>query len=155
METVQLILPHELDDASVLARVQHVEEPVVVETRFDGWERPWRALAPGHWDELAREFGERVRLETLDTGRNRAFARRHGAEIVPQVLVFLRGEVVARFHGRVPVTELVRTVREVLRRDRAIAEASLELDGAMPPPRVARQRSTARASSRGACERRG
>lgn len=131
MEPARFFLPHELDDASVFARVHHAEEPVVVETRSDCWARPWRALAARDWDELAREFGERVRLETIDTDRNRAFARRHGAEIVPQVLVFLRGQVVARLHGRVLVAELVQTVRDVLRCDRAIAEASLELEGSV------------------------
>jgi len=119
--------PHELADASIYARLHNAEEPLVVETRFDGWEKPWRALTPEDWDDLALEFGERVLLGTIDTGRNRAFASRHGAEIVPEVLVFSRGEIVARFQGSADVRAIARAVREVLRHDRVLSEASREL----------------------------
>jgi thioredoxin-like negative regulator of GroEL len=125
------LCPHE--PAARARRREHLRPPsqrrgtLVVETRFDGWEKPWRALTPEDWDDLALEFGERVLLGTIDTGRNRAFASRHGAEIVPEVLVFSRGEIVARFQGSADVRAIARAVREVLRHDRVLSEASREL----------------------------
>src|SRR5262245_42379344 len=103
MVPTSLPVPTSHDDRSLPALIQRSSEPVVVESHFAGWSRPWRALDAGAWRELLREFGERVNGALVDTGANRAFAVRHGLEILPEVLVFLDGEVVARFRGRVRV----------------------------------------------------
>ncbi len=120
--------PQELTDRDFPSAVLLREEPVVVEFHFAGWERPWRGLTAEAWTEIGREFGERLCRATLETGANRAMATRYGAESIPQVLVFLGGEVVARFQGRTEPGDVCAAVREALRQARSCEEAREELE---------------------------
>jgi thioredoxin-like negative regulator of GroEL len=121
----------------------------VVASHFGGWERPWLALDAEAWGELATEFGARVERVTIETHANREFALCHGLEILPEVLLFLRGEVVARFSGRVAVAELRTAIHEALRTAQSLAEATTELEastrareGLSPVRSVLRNRTT-------------
>ena len=103
-----------LTDRTFDAFVGQSEVPVVVEL-YAEWDPPWRALDEGDRRELAREFGERVRWASLETQRNRMVATRHGAETIPETLVFARGRVVARVVGRTGAPEVRSRVDEALR----------------------------------------
>jgi thioredoxin-like negative regulator of GroEL len=117
------------DDKSLPALLHGASEPVVVESYHGGWDRPWRVLDGDGWDHLRRALGERVRCAALETSTNRELALRFGLEIVPELLVFLDGEVVARFrHGAEPAA-VVEAVKLALHGRRIRGEALGELDG--------------------------
>lgn len=117
-------LPRELGDRELAVLLQRSAEPVVVESHFAGWERPWRALSVEAWRELRRQLGERVHAAVVDTGASRELAERYGLEIIPEVLVFSGREVVARFTGSVHAEQVVEAVREALRRARELVSAA-------------------------------
>ncbi|HEX6882856.1 MAG TPA: thioredoxin domain-containing protein [Planctomycetota bacterium] len=129
--------PRETSDRALPALLARSAEPVVVASHFAGWETPWRALAEGDWAVLGRELGEGVRFAVLETGANRVLATRYGLEVIPAVLVFLRGEVVARFTGRVAPAQVIDAVRTALaqERERELDERELA-EVAEPAPTV-------------------
>ena len=120
--------PRESGDLDLPARIQRVARPVVVESHFSGWEKPWRALSAESWRELLREFGERVDSAVVETGKNRELAVRYELEILPTVLVFLGGEVVARFTGHVRAEDVIAAVRSALEEARTLQSARQELE---------------------------
>lgn len=120
----------ETSDRELPALLQRSARPVVVESYHAGWEKPWRGLSAQAWSELLREFGERVEGAVLETGANRDAAVRYGLEVIPSVLVFAGGEVVARFTGSVRVTDVSAAVHAALRRARNLESARLELETA-------------------------
>jgi thioredoxin-like negative regulator of GroEL len=107
--------PPQLADRDLAILVGGSEKPVVIESFYSGWEKPWRALGPADWTRLRRELGERVCCATIETGQNRVAARRYGLETIPQLLIFVRGEVFARFSSLTDVAEVIRALDEVLR----------------------------------------
>jgi thioredoxin-like negative regulator of GroEL len=108
--------PRETSDGELPALLRRSAEPVVVESHHAGWAKPWQALSSEARTELAREFGERVVHVTLETGANRETAVRYGLEVIPVVLVFAGGQVVARFTGSVRSADVIAAVRSILRR---------------------------------------
>ncbi len=124
------LAPRALGDRDLPALLHRAREPVVVESHFAGWDRPWRGLSAEGWQELLREFGERVNGAVLETGANRELAVRFGLEVIPTVLVFSAGEVVARFSGSVRVAEVIAAVRAALARERTLESDRRELAAA-------------------------
>jgi thioredoxin-like negative regulator of GroEL len=120
--------PHEHDDKSLPALLHGAHEPVLVESYHGGWDRPWRVLDASGWDALARGLGERVCCAALETNANRELALRLGLEIVPELLVFLDGEVVARFRHEVEPAAVVEAVKVALHERRIRCEALGELE---------------------------
>src|SRR5262245_36443643 len=104
--------PRACDDRSLPALLTSSSEPVIGESHFAGWSKPWRALDERAWIDLQREFGERINCARIETGACRVLAQRYGLEILPEVLVFLRGQVVARFHGPVEIERVAAAVRD-------------------------------------------
>lgn len=122
--------PRPTSDRDLPALLARANVPVVVESYFAGWEHPWRALSPQGWAELRRELGGRLRGALLETSANRVLASRYGLEVIPAVLVFLRGEVVARFTGSVAPREVAAAVRSALAQERERVQDELELAAA-------------------------
>ena len=130
--------PRACNDRSLPVLLSSSSEPVIVESHFAGWSKPWRALDERAWTELQREFGERINCAIVETGACRELAQRYGLEILPEVLVFLRGQVVARFHGQVEIERVAAAVRDACRTERAHDEARQELAlDARPAPEPA------------------
>lgn len=125
--TVSEPAPRACGDRDLPALLHRASEPVVVESHFAGWDRPWRGLTAAAWQEILREFGERVNGAVLETGANRELAVRFGLEIIPSVLVFSGGEVVARFSGSVRVADVIAAVRAALARERELDAGRREL----------------------------
>jgi len=121
-------VPLDLGDGELSALLQRSPLPVVVESHFGGWEKPWRALSDDAWRELEREFGTRVSRAAVETGKNRELAVRYGLEVIPAVLVFAGGDVVARFTGSVRVEDVAAAVRETLERARVLDVDRRELE---------------------------
>ncbi len=124
------LAPRALGDRDLPVLLQRAAEPVVVESHWAGWDRPWRGLSAADWQELFRTLGERVNGAVIETGASRELAARYGLEILPTVLVFSQGEVVARFTGRVRVADVVAAVRAALEHARALESDRRELEAA-------------------------
>ena len=122
--------PREYGDRELPSLIGRSAEPVVVESHFAGWAKPWRGLSAQGWSELLHEFGERINGARAETGSSREFAARYGLEIIPAVLVFSAGEVVARFTGSVSAAEVIDAVYAALRQAHALESASQELEAA-------------------------
>lgn len=120
-------VPPTLDERALATLVAGATGPVVVESHWAGWEKPWRALAADDWARLAAEPGD-LRTAVIETGTSRTAAMRYGLEIVPEVLVFLEGEVVARFTGRVTAAVVLEAVRAARRDAREREMSRLELE---------------------------
>ena len=153
--TPSLTHPRECSDRDLSALLRDATGPVVVESHHGGWERPWRGLSPADWRELGRELGEHVTGATIETRGNRESAARHGLEVIPVVLIFVAGEVVARFTGSVPVAKVIEAVRAAQLRVRTLAAARAELETASasrdvlsPPVRSVLRRRTGTAARR-------
>jgi len=124
--TPSLLHPRECSDRTLPKLLASSDGPVVVASHFGGWE--WKALGDEAWTELETALGKRVRGVEIETGENREFATRHGLEIVPAVLVFLGGVVVARLSGRVRASQVIEAVRRAEAESRSFAAAVEELE---------------------------
>ena len=141
--------PRAACDRTLPALLLRSREPVVVESYFAGWEKPWRALSSAAWRELFLALDGGLHALLVETGANREFAERHGLEVIPTVLVFLRGELVARFTGRVSPQQVAAAVRGALaqlhQRDAEEAELALLADASessSPVRSILRRRSS-------------
>ena len=120
--------PREYGDRDLPALIHRSAEPIVVESYHAGWQSPWRGLSAEAWSELLREFGERINGACVETGKNRELAVRYELEVIPVVLVFHQGEVVARFTGRVRVEDVIPAVRAALQQAHTRESARQELE---------------------------
>jgi len=121
-----------LSDRELQALIEGTSEPVIVESSFAGWDRPWRALTGADWQALERGLGPGLRVASVETGANRATALRYGLEVIPAVLVFLEGELVARYSGRVGAPEILAGIEGARRRARERAASTREIARAAP-----------------------
>jgi thioredoxin-like negative regulator of GroEL len=126
--------PRKADDRSLPALIHRAAGPLVVESHFAGWETPWRALDGASWRALLLELGREVEGALVETGASRELATRYGLEVIPTVLVFMRGEVVARFTGSVEPAEIVAAVRAAQEVERTIERDERELEAASRQP---------------------
>lgn len=80
------------------------DRPVVVDFWAE-WCPPCHAISRS-LAELAEEFGDRLRVATLDTDANPVTTRRYGVLSLPTLLVFRDGEVVGSIVGSRPKMHL-------------------------------------------------
>jgi len=90
----------ELSDADFEGQVLRATTPVLVEFGAE-WCHPCRQLDP-IIDELAAEWGQRVKVGRLDIDTNVASTMRFGVMGVPTLILFIRGEPVERLSGYLP-----------------------------------------------------
>ncbi|SCF14147.1 thioredoxin [Micromonospora matsumotoense] len=91
-------------DATFADTVLAADRPVVVDFWAD-WCPPCVGTSR-HLAELAGEFGDRLRVVTVDTDANPATARTYGVMSLPTLLVFVGGEVVGSIVGARPKNHL-------------------------------------------------
>ncbi|WP_328340607.1 thioredoxin family protein [Micromonospora sp. NBC_00421] len=91
-------------DATFADTVLTADRPVVVDFWAD-WCPPCVGTSR-HLAELAEEFGDRLRVVTVDTDANPATARTYGVMSLPTMLVFVGGEVVGSIIGARPKNHL-------------------------------------------------
>ncbi len=90
----------EVTDANFDQDVLKSEQPVLVDF-WAKWCGPCRALAP-IVDELAQEYGGKVKIGKMDVDHNSSTPMRYGARGIPTLLVFKGGQVKEQIVGYVP-----------------------------------------------------
>ncbi|WTY54005.1 thioredoxin domain-containing protein [Micromonospora sp. NBC_01412] len=91
-------------DATFAETVLAADRPVVVDFWAE-WCPPCLAVSRS-LAELAGEFGDRLRVVTVNTDENPATTRAYGVMSMPTLLVFQRGEVVGSIVGSRPKNHL-------------------------------------------------
>jgi thioredoxin 2 len=104
--------PVEVTDANFSQEVLSSPGPVLV----DFW-APWcghcRTLAPV-LDQLAGEFGGRIKIAKLNVDENPGVASSYNIRSIPNMLFFKNGTVVDSVPGALPKEELARHIQAVL-----------------------------------------
>lgn len=90
----------EVTDANFDQDVLKSEQPVLVDF-WAKWCGPCRALAP-IVDELAQEYGGKVKIGKMDVDHNSSTPMRYGVRGIPTLLVFKGGQVKEQIVGYVP-----------------------------------------------------
>lgn len=87
----------EFSDQNFDEAVLNSDTPVLVDFWAE-WCGPCKALAPVI-DELADEYGDKVKVGKLDTDANREVSVRFSVSAIPTVILFHKGEIVEKFVG--------------------------------------------------------
>jgi thioredoxin 1 len=101
-----------IDDDSFAAEVISSPIPVVVDF-WAPWCGPCRAIAPT-LEQIADEYGARVKVVKLNTDDNPVTATQYGIRSIPTVLVFKGGKVVESLIGSRPKTQYAAAVNLAL-----------------------------------------
>ena len=90
----------EFTDQNFQSEVLDSNSPVLVDF-WAPWCGPCRMLAPTI-EELAGEYGSKVRIGKVNTDENPQVATNHRINAIPTVMLFKDGQVVERFVGVTP-----------------------------------------------------
>lgn len=104
--------PVAVTDATFEAEVLQHQGTVVVDF-WATWCGPCKAIAP-LLDEIAREYGDRVKVAKVDTDANPQSPTRYGVRGIPTLLFFKDGEQLATHVGALSKAQLVEKVEAAL-----------------------------------------
>ncbi len=99
-------------DANFKAEVLDSEVPVLVDF-WAPWCGPCRMVAPVV-DEIAAQYGEKVKVVKVNTDENSAIATEYGIRSIPTLMIFKGGQKVDMVVGAVPKTTLSDTLQKYL-----------------------------------------
>jgi len=102
----------QLTDADFQSEVLDSDVPVLVDFWAE-WCMPCKMLAPAI-EELAAEYGERVKVGKVDTDNNREISMKFGISAIPTVILFQGGAVVKKFVGLQQKADLKAAIDELL-----------------------------------------
>jgi thioredoxin 1 len=83
--------------------------PVLVDF-WAGWCGPCRAIAPAI-EEIATEYGGRLKVVKVDVDENQEIAERYGVQSIPTLLLFKGGKAVERLIGAYPKQAVVSKIK--------------------------------------------
>ena len=90
------------------------ESPVPVLVDFWAvWCAPCLMIAP-YVEEVAKEYGEKIRVGKLDVDSSQKTAAEFGIRSIPSLLIFKDGKVAEQIIGAVPKKEIVKKLESVL-----------------------------------------
>jgi len=101
----------ELTDSNFESEVIKSDKPVVVDFWAE-WCMPCRMLAPTI-DDLAREFGGKVKVGKVDTDSNRDVSVKYNISAIPTVMIFKDGQIVRKFVGVTQKKEFVSELQKL------------------------------------------
>lgn len=97
-------------DASFANDVLNSDVPVLLDF-WAPWCGPCRMVAP-ILDELAAEFGDKVKIVKMNIDENQATPTQFGVRSIPTLLLFKNGQVVGTQVGALPKTQLASFVSQ-------------------------------------------
>jgi len=99
-------------DANFQKEVKESPVPVLVDF-WAVWCAPCFMVAP-FVEEIATEYGERIKVGKVDVDSNQRTAAEFGIRSIPSLLIFKDGKVAEQIIGAVPKKEIVKKVESVL-----------------------------------------
>jgi len=102
----------ELTDANFQEEVIEADVPVLVDFWAE-WCMPCKMQTPTV-EELAAEFGQRVRVGKVDTDASREVSMKYGITAIPTLILFKNGEMEKKFVGLQQKADLAAALEEAL-----------------------------------------
>ena len=78
------------------------------------WCGPCRMIAPVI-DEVAREYGETIKVVKINTDENPSTAALYGIRSIPTLLIFYDGNIIDTIIGAIPKTTIVNRIEKCLK----------------------------------------
>jgi thioredoxin 1 len=102
----------EFTDSNFETEVLKADKPCLVDFWAE-WCGPCRMVGP-IVEEIAKEYGERLKVGKLDVDNNSQTAIKYGIMSIPSLLFFNGGKVVDQVIGAVPKKQLVQKIEKII-----------------------------------------
>ncbi len=96
----------EVGDANFQSEVLESDKPVIVDF-WAAWCGPCRMVSP-IVEEIASEYGDKVKVAKLNVDENKETATRYGIMSIPTILLFKNGDIAKQVVGAMPKSALVK-----------------------------------------------
>lgn len=102
----------EVTDQTFEQEVLQADQPVLIDF-WAPWCGPCKMIAP-IVDELAEEYGGRLKVVKMNVDHNPQTPSRYGVRGIPNLILFKNGQVVDQIVGAVPKQQLVKAIDRVV-----------------------------------------